>query len=994
MFRHGGFPRPATAGPRRPDSVPSHGPSLGNDGAVSRLGARRTVLLWSVTYLGVGLVVALQENDIGQAAFYPPVAVGIAFLLVEGRRYWPVLLVLELVIASLQYHFEMPAAIVSAVVTVGEELVGTTLLIRLGFRRSIERPEDVVILGLVAAVVGGLGATIGVALLEVVGYAQRLTDHWRVWAVGEASAIAIVLPAILLWSRPGAERRARLRPLTPRGRVELALAVAVAVGALVLFFATRNVREVRVSEVGLLLLGILPIIWIALRFGPMRTSIVLPVLDATALIAFAGVGPHLVHHTKVTTLDLLPIQIAMFAVALAAMAIAVALEAASDATARESAVIAASPLAIVAINPAGTVLSWSPAAERIFGYCADEAVGRFLPIVPTDGTDAFRERIRAGAAGRLDVRVEYTRKDGTRVPARLVTAPMYDGQGTHFGTVGVIEDITPALASEQRQTLLNTAIDQAAEAIVVTDPTPAIIYANPAATSSSGYPLDELLGQNPRLFKSGIHDAGFYERMWATITQGQTWHGVLINRRRDGGLYEERTTIAPVVDGAGGIVAYVAVKHDLTRERRLEADLEREQRDREIVRRIVDRTAPQPTLEATTDALSRSIVEVVEVSGAGVLMLQPDGALLLMTRTDAPFAGYLVSPELGAHEVTSRSAEGAWWVDWTRPTRLNARFRAQHVDAGLTASAYAPVRWQGRLIGVLNLVTSAPDGPAWMPEHLGLVASLAAYAGVLIGSLTEEEGTREAARHELLRVIERREFSMVFQPYVDLTTGEVRGFEALARFADGTRPDRKILDAWAAGLGPQMEGAVARAAVAQADRLPVGVSLSVNFSPEAVLDGTAARVVRGAARPIVLEITEHIEVTDYDALRSAIAACGDVRLAVDDAGAGYASLRHILELRPDIVKLDIGLIRGIDADPGRQSLAAGLCRYAADTGVTLIGEGIETAAEAETARNLGVHCGQGYLFGRRHPRPPPPPKADRYATATTRFRPPIGPGLR
>jgi EAL domain-containing protein (putative c-di-GMP-specific phosphodiesterase class I) len=125
--------------------------------------------------------------------------------------------------------------------------------------------------------------------------------------------------------------------------------------------------------------------------------------------------------------------------------------------------------------------------------------------------------------------------------------------------------------------------------------------------------------------------------------------------------------------------------------------------------------------------------------------------------------------------------------------------------------------------------------------------------------------------------------------------------------------------------------------------------------------------VRSCARPLALEVTEHVPIEDYSELRRALLECGPAHVAVDDAGAGYASLRHILELQPDVVKLDIGLVRNIDSDPARQALVAGLVHYAQTAGLRLIGEGVETEAERDTLRALGVPLGQGYLFGRPAP---------------------------
>jgi EAL domain-containing protein (putative c-di-GMP-specific phosphodiesterase class I) len=122
-------------------------------------------------------------------------------------------------------------------------------------------------------------------------------------------------------------------------------------------------------------------------------------------------------------------------------------------------------------------------------------------------------------------------------------------------------------------------------------------------------------------------------------------------------------------------------------------------------------------------------------------------------------------------------------------------------------------------------------------------------------------------------------------------------------------------------------------------------------------------------RPLAIEVTEHAQIDDYDSLRRAIREIPGTKLFVDDAGAGYAGLTHILALDPDVVKLDISLVRSIDHDPSRQALVSGMRYFAMHAGMTLLAEGIETSAEAETLRGLGVDLGQGYLFGKPAPAP-------------------------
>jgi EAL domain-containing protein (putative c-di-GMP-specific phosphodiesterase class I) len=225
---------------------------------------------------------------------------------------------------------------------------------------------------------------------------------------------------------------------------------------------------------------------------------------------------------------------------------------------------------------------------------------------------------------------------------------------------------------------------------------------------------------------------------------------------------------------------------------------------------------------------------------------------------------------------------------------------------------------------------------------------------------------------------------------VELHTGSVVGYEALTRFTDGVPPDIRFAAAARAGLGIELELATLRAAIsAGAAVLSPTAFLSLNASPGLITSGALRALFAGVARPLVLEITEHVAIVDYVALQAELAALGPtVRVAVDDAGAGYASFHHILELAPDLVKLDIGLIRGIDADPARQALLAGMAYFAVRRKIRLVAEGIETGEELEVLRSLAIPYGQGYLLGRpRDGREPGPwPTAVTLATRPAKER--------
>lgn len=232
----------------------------------------------------------------------------------------------------------------------------------------------------------------------------------------------------------------------------------------------------------------------------------------------------------------------------------------------------------------------------------------------------------------------------------------------------------------------------------------------------------------------------------------------------------------------------------------------------------------------------------------------------------------------------------------------------------------------------------------------------------------EAGGTRQqgAALHDLIAA---HAFTTYFQPVVTLADGALVGYEALTRFSDGVRPDVRFAEATRLGLGHELERATLRAALEAVAELPDSASLALNVSPSFVLAAPdLPALVSGSGRAIVLEITEHAAVDNYGALRVALARFGPrVQVAVDDAGSGYASLRHILALRPAIVKLDIGWVHGIESDPARHALVTGLVHFATEAGCQLLGEGVETEAERTTLLGLGVTLGQGYLFGRPAP---------------------------
>lgn len=234
---------------------------------------------------------------------------------------------------------------------------------------------------------------------------------------------------------------------------------------------------------------------------------------------------------------------------------------------------------------------------------------------------------------------------------------------------------------------------------------------------------------------------------------------------------------------------------------------------------------------------------------------------------------------------------------------------------------------------------------------------------------TPDDG--EDAEQKLIRVkVASHGLKTVFQPIVDLRTGGTVGAEALSRF---TTPPLQPPDIWFAeaadvGLEIELEVAALDLALQQLRRLPSGLYLSVNASPATILSSDFRSVLSDVtAERVVLELTEHTGIEDYDRFREAIRElrAKGLRLAIDDAGAGFSSFRHILNLSPDIIKLDIALTRGIDSDPARKALGSALLSFGLDAyNATIVAEGIETAGEMDTLRALGCNYGQGFYLGK------------------------------
>lgn len=312
-----------------------------------------------------------------------------------------------------------------------------------------------------------------------------------------------------------------------------------------------------------------------------------------------------------------------------------------------------------------------------------------------------------------------------------------------------------------------------------------------------------------------------------------------------------------------------------------------------------------------------------------------------------------------------------------RDSTAIAEARRLPVTSSVPVGAHmsVPVRFKdGRIFGTICCFSFSPDDTL-TDRDLDLMRAVSEIVSELIEGEHKARLVRTEAEQRirsLLTIESEHMLSVLYQPIYHVPKQRIVGFEALARFNLEPRrpPDQWFEEAAMVGLGASLEIKAAEAALCGLNHLPDDIYLAVNVSPETIMDAAFPGVLAHLPlERIVLEVTEHAVTARYAEIAAALAPfrAQGLRLAVDDAGAGYASFRHILSLAPDVIKLDIALTRNIDTDKSRQCLARALIGFANATGSKIVAEGVEQAVELAVLRELGVNKAQGYFIGRPAP---------------------------
>ena len=610
------------------------------------------------------------------------------------------------------------------------------------------------------------------------------------------------------------------------------------------------------------------------------------------------------------------------------------------------------------------------------------------------------DRLLAGEIDHYVDERECQRQDDGRKVSVLCTVTLVPDAGDEPAhLVCVVQDLDEIKAaraalqsSETRQRLADTVVNNSLEGVLVTDAQSRILSANAAVTRLLGYTEDELLGQTPRVFKSGRHDKAFYDAMWNVMRRTGHWQGEIWNRRKSGEIFPEHMSLSAVRDLEGAITHYVCMFSDISEEKARMRQLEYLARNDPLTG-LYNRTWFGHQLEKA--------VKEAGVSGErmAVLLLNLD-----RFKDVNDSYGHATGDQVLKHMV--QQVQSA-----LRPGDVLGRLAgdelavvARHLRHADGAAAVAR-----QLIVAVAEPWSSPDGfevvagvsvgICMFPEHAATAELLlqGAHAAVY-GAKAQgrgawcfyEETMTQAARERLelesrLRLaLAHGHLEMHYQPQVDIVTGRITGAEALVRWNDPHEglisPGRFIPVAETSGvigpLGEWVMRQVCRQGQQWRDAGLPDVTLAVNVSPRQFhltdLAGCASAALAESgfpARLLELEITESALAERVDEVRQVLVRLRELglRIAVDDFGTGYSSLAQLKRFPIDVLKIDQGFIRDIPHSADDMAISTAIIGMGHSLGMSVLAEGVETPEQMAFLRERGCNAYQGYLCSRPLP---------------------------
>lgn len=408
--------------------------------------------------------------------------------------------------------------------------------------------------------------------------------------------------------------------------------------------------------------------------------------------------------------------------------------------------LAMAPDAVVGVAPSGRIAFVNPQAEALLGYSRSELVGQplqtLLPEVAAGHAEHIAEYLRHPVKRRMAERrpVMIRQRDGQWCPVEVMLSPTHTPAG--LAVTAILRDLRHLKEAEAQLRLQGVALESAANGIVITSRSGEIQWTNPAFTRMTGYSAAEARGQNPRLLKSGRHPPEFYRSIWDTVIAGRIWQGETINRRKDGSLYVEEQTVAPVRDDTGQITHYVAIKQDITTRKQAETAARRRAEDLAALADTMLDINQRRDLDDILESIVRRAGQLLDTDNAFLDLAVP-GQEHLQPRVAV---GALLA------SLTSTAEEGLTGEVWRtgRPLVVNDYAAWLGRDAAFNqhpigAVAGVPLKAGDRLLGVLGVAQAAASQRTFDAEAVAILTQFAQLAAVAL----DNAQLYATAQHEL-----------------------------------------------------------------------------------------------------------------------------------------------------------------------------------------------------------------------------------------------------
>lgn len=645
------------------------------------------------------------------------------------------------------------------------------------------------------------------------------------------------------------------------------------------------------------------------------------------------------------------------------------------------------------IDMNGIIERVSPSVARLLGYAPHELVGRRARELSAEdgGWKRMLAALQANAGVVHNYESRLLRRDGSRVWVATNAHQVRDAAGNVVAIEGTSRDVSEHKAAEETMRKLSGALQQSADAVMITDCDGVIQYVNTAFEQITGFPGDEAINQTPRILKSGEHDTAYFEHLWNTVSGGEVFRDVMVNRRRDGTLYYEDKTITPLMDELGTLTHFVSTGRDISEQIRAQ-----------------ERLYFVAHHDVLTGLPNRA------------LFLDRVGQVLAHTRRHDRFAAVLfmdldqfknINDSLG-HEVGDKLLIGVAerLAAALRPGDTVARFGGDEfvvllddvssynditqVVEKLRHTLHAPIAVDGMslhvtgTIGISVYPLDGEDGPSLLKNADNAMYRAKEQGRDTYAFYSEEMSTRVRQRllleNKLRSAVDNDEFEVYYQPQIDIVEDRIQGVEALLRWrntsGETVGPAEFVPLLEDTGFIIPVGEHILRTACALVQSWNLAVDrrleLAVNISARQFTDSRFANTVGAILNetgfdPLLLqlEMTESVYLRTTGATTTTVRELDEagVRLAIDDFGTGYSALNYLKRLPIHVLKIDRAFITGIPDAADNCALTTAAIAMGKGLGLRVVAEGVETGAQLEFLREHGCRYVQGFLFSRPLP---------------------------